>query len=105
MGTRAGEIHKEALKNGDAYIIVWPNERGEAVFYPNRAGNITVATDEDAPGSITWAAKVWRTADKHVRLNLFYPDRIEKYVTRKEAEGTLPDVDGFVPLSPRKFEC
>src|SRR5688572_16842650 len=28
MATRSGEIHKEALKCGDAYMIVWPNERG-----------------------------------------------------------------------------
>ena len=52
MATRAGEIHKEALKNGDAFAIVWPNAAGEAVIYPNRAANITVAYDDDAPGRI-----------------------------------------------------
>ncbi len=101
MGTRSGEIHKEALKNGDAYVIVWPNARGEAVFYPNKAANITLATDEDAPGRVLWAAKAWQTADKHVRLNLFYPDRIEKYVSRGETEGSLPDAKDFVPAGTR----
>ncbi|MFN0279092.1 MAG: phage portal protein [Pyrinomonadaceae bacterium] len=103
MGTLAGEVHKEALKNGDAYVIVWPNEKGEAVFYPNKATNMTIATDEAAPGRITWAAKVWRTADKRVRLNLFYPDRIEKYISKADAEGSLPEAKEFVPfaLSPR----
>ena len=98
MATRAGEIHKESLICGDAYMIVWPNEHGGAVFYPNKAANITIAADEAAPGSIIWAAKVWRTADKHVRLNLFYPDRIEKYISKKEVEGSLPDADAFAPL-------
>ncbi len=98
MGTNAGEVHKEALKNGDSYVIVWPDAQGRAVFYPNKAVNITVGTDEAAQGRITWAAKVWKAADKHVRLNLFYPDRIEKYISKKETEGLLPDADAFIPL-------
>ncbi len=102
MDTRAGEVHKETLKNGDAYIIVWPNERGEAVFYPNRAAAISVVYDEDSPGLIRRAAKHWLDADKHMRLNLFYPDRIEKYISRKPTEGGLPEAKDFVPLiSPR----
>lgn len=98
MGTRMGEIHKESLICGDAYMIVWPNESGHAVFYPNKAANIAIAADESAPGSILWAAKVWRDADKHIRLNLFYADRIEKYISKKEVEGSLPDADAFAPL-------
>lgn len=98
MATRSGELHKEALKCGDAYMIVWPNKFGEAIFYPNKAANVTVAHDEDAPGRIAWAAKAWRTDDKHIRLNLFYPDRIEKYVSKTESEGTLPDAADFEPF-------
>jgi hypothetical protein len=97
MGTRAGEVHKEALKCGDAYIFVWPNARGEATFYPNKAANVTVATDESDQGRVLWAAKSWRAAE-HIRLNIYYPDRIEKYVSRTETEGTLPDAKDFVPL-------
>ncbi len=104
MGSHAGEIHKESLICGDAYMIVWPNEHGAATFYPNKAANITVAMDEALPGRVSWAAKAWRTADKHCRLNLFYPDRIEKYISKKEAEGTLPDADAFVEFGMRKAE-
>src|SRR5216110_90753 len=25
MGLRSGEVHKEALRSGDAYVIVWPD--------------------------------------------------------------------------------
>ncbi len=104
MATRAGEMHKEALKNGDAYAIVWPNARCEAVIYPNKAANITVAYDENSPGQIAWAAKYWRNADKRIRLNLFYPDRIEKYISQSESEGSLPDADGFQPLGGLKSQ-
>ncbi|MBK8305443.1 MAG: phage portal protein [Chloracidobacterium sp.] len=104
MDTRAGEVHKEALKNGDAYIIMWPNARGEAVFYPNRAANMSVTYDEDSPGLIQRAAKHWLDADKHVRLNLFYPDRIEKYISRGKSEGAMPDAKDFVPLASPKAQ-
>src|SRR5436190_7770432 len=98
MATRAGEIHKEALKNGDAYAIVWPNAAGESIIYPNRAANITVAYDDDAPGRIVWAAKMWLTSDKHTRLNLFYPDRIERYVSRTQGEAPSLDAKDFMPI-------
>ena len=51
------------------------------------------------------AAKYWRNADKHIRLNLFYADRIEKYISKSESEGTLPDAIDFVAdsLVPNPF--
>ena len=104
MRTRAGEVHKEVLKCGDAYMIVWPDDEGRAVMYPNRAANVTVAYDEAAPGRIIWAAKAWTGGDKRVRLNLFYPDRIEKYISQNESPGTLPDAAAFQPLGERAGE-
>lgn len=99
MGTRAGELHKEVLKNGDAYAIVWPDANGEPVIYPNRAGTCTVVYDEEAPGRILWAAKYWRTPDKRTRLNLMYTDRIEKYISVRESERALPEAGDFVTYS------
>jgi hypothetical protein len=101
MQQRAGEIHKEALKSGDAYAVVWYDARGEVTIYPHRAANVTVHYDEDSPGRIAWAAKYWRTSDRHTRLNIFYPDRIERYVTKKEFDAALPDASEFVALSPK----
>jgi hypothetical protein len=98
MDARAGEVHKEALKNGDAYVIVWPDADGNAAIFPNAASSCTVEYDEEDPGRIVWAAKFWRTRDKHTRLNLFYPDRIERYVTSKPHEGGLPEAKEFVPF-------
>ena len=102
MAERAGEIHKEALKNGDAYAVVWFDPLGEVTIYPQRAGSVTVEYDEELPGQILWAAKYWRTPDKRTRVNIFYPDRIERYVTRKESEVVLPEASDFVAVgSPR----
>jgi len=85
MRIRAGEVHKEALICGDAYMIVWPDSAGNAVMYPNRAASCVVTYDDEVPGKILRAAKYWRDADKRIRLNLFYPDRIEKYVSKRDS--------------------
>ncbi len=98
MDIRSGEIHKEALTQGDAYAIVWPDAEGKAAIFPNTASSITVEYDEETPGKIIWAAKFWRTRDKFTRLNLFYPDRIERYITSKPHEGGISDPKDFIPF-------
>ncbi|MEZ5421840.1 MAG: phage portal protein [Pyrinomonadaceae bacterium] len=102
MGTRAGEIHKEAVKVGDAYAIVWPDPvTGKLTIYPNRAETCTVKYDDETPNTILWAAKYWKITGKKYRLNIYYPDRVERFVTAKENE-LLPDADAFVEFDGDK---
>jgi len=98
MAIRCGEVHKEVLRSGDAYLIVWPGDDGLVRIFPNSAETCTVQYDDEDPGRILWAAKHWRGADKRMRLNLFFPDRIEKYVSKNEQDGFLPDAKSFVRL-------
>jgi hypothetical protein len=42
MDLVAEEIHLEALKLGDSYAIVWPDEDGRVTIYPQRAAFCTV---------------------------------------------------------------
>ena len=104
MALRSGEVHKEALKNGDAYAIVWPDTEGRATIFPNSGAGISVEYDEETPGHIINAAKSWRTADKHTRLNLYFPDRIEKYISAKPGETFLPDATEFIPAVSRAID-
>ena len=99
MPLRSAEIHKEVLKNGDAYAIVWPRPDGQVAIHPNRSANCTAVYDEETPGIIVRAAKYWRTADGRTRMNLFYADRNEKYVTAKANQGWLPEAKEFVPFA------
>lgn len=87
MRRRAAEVHKEVLKCGDAYISVWPDAAGRASLYPERAGSVTVVYDTEVAGRILFAAKLWTDARKHIRLNLLYPDRVERYISRGAAGG------------------
>lgn len=54
-------------------------------------------TTKTVPAASREPQNFWRTADKHTRLNLFYPDRIERYITAKPSEGTLPEAREFIP--------
>lgn len=78
------QVHKEALKNGDAYLFVWPDDNGFPRFHFNPASLVTVRYSEDSPGTIEMGAKVWKI-QKRIRLNLYYPDRVEKYITTRES--------------------
>ncbi len=97
MDQRAGEVHQEALRAGDAYVIVWPDPDGQVTLYPQRAERMAIQYDDEAPGRVLWATKVWRNeAAKRWRLNLYYPDRIEKHQSRS---GELPEREsGFRPF-------
>lgn len=93
MDRRQDEVHKEAAKVGNAFLIVWPDEDNKPVFYPNQSNMMTVRYDPEAPGRVLWAAKWWQQDDKKIRLNLYRPDAIVKYITRNPVtDGTLPKV-------------
>lgn len=96
MDIRSGEVHKEAAITGDAYVIVWPDANGKVTMYPNRSANVTVAYDDETPGKLLWAAKNWKTPEKKFRLNMYFPDRIEKYEsTNKSDVELLPEMKSF----------
>jgi len=98
MGVRAGQIHREAVMNGDAYAIVWVDPKQKTTIYPQKAASCTVVYDEETPGKILWAAKYWFTTPdekgkKKARLNLYYPDRTERYISKRDVTA-LPEKVG-----------
>lgn len=95
MDLVANETHREAFKTGDAYVIVQPGENNEPTFWFNPAEQVAVAYSDTEPGVIVMAAKLWHADRENVwRLNLYYPDRIEKYVADAKRAG-----NGAVPLT------
>lgn len=92
-----GEVHVEALSLGDGYVLVWPDADGRARMYVQRAENIAVVFDPENPGELRVAAKAWRLADHRWRLNLYYRDRLEKYIT------VNPTIGDDVPDDPKLY--
>jgi Phage portal protein, SPP1 Gp6-like len=87
MEQRSAELHRELIKYGDAYVIVWQDPLGRPAIYPNRAGQCTVGYDDDLTGHIHWAIKTWQTESRTRRVNLYLPDRVEKYEAPGENLG------------------
>lgn len=89
MDGKVGQVHLEAAISGDAYVIVWPDTTGKTRLYPQRAAQVTVGYDADEPGRVTWAVKVWLAAEGRRRVNLYLPDRIEKYASPSAVGNVL----------------
>lgn len=86
------QIMKRACEYGDAYVIVWPSAdtdwdgdgiRNVDVFY-NSPQSVRIFYDAENPQLKSFAIKQWvLPAQKKVRVDLYYPDRIEKYVSKQ----------------------
>jgi hypothetical protein len=102
MDVREGQIDKEAFAMGDGYLLVEQDqETGDPYLWPQRADEIRVRYDDTKPGRIELAAKAWIDEDQHVRLNLMFRDRIEKYRTAQKSISGMPTrPEAFVPYTP-----
>ncbi|TQS30036.1 phage portal protein [Microbispora sp. KK1-11] len=102
LDIEAPQIHDNALTYGDAYLFVWPSdsssdadEQGEPVahvdgvhvFY-NSPLSVRVIYDEENPRLPRLVIKAWCEGvgeDKRTRVNLYYADHFEKWVTKKDS--------------------
>jgi hypothetical protein len=83
------EIHRNALVYGDCYAIVWPDANGVVAIDYNSPKTTTIVYDQENPRLKSFAAKIWQVeteTEKIIKLNLYYPDRIEKYEGRGDLE-------------------
>lgn len=94
MPLHSASVHREAFKTGDAYVIIWPDRTGKIKLYPQLAANITVWRNSESD-EIEKAAKCWRGNDGFYYLTLYYPERIEKYVTKARCETFPTDPNRF----------
>lgn len=89
LDLRQGEIHTEAAVQGDAFVLVWPDPDGDPCLYLNTADQMCVRYSDEVPGTIIYAGKVWMGDDEKACATLYYPDRIEKYITKAKVQGSV----------------
>lgn len=85
----AGVVHSIALSRGDSFgIIGYDNEAGRPTFSFNAPESVKAVYADDDPTRMLYAVKVWTTTEagpsnpsgaKVRRMNIYYPDRIERY--------------------------
>jgi hypothetical protein len=82
-------IHTEAVLLGDGYVLVdWDNAR-QTPRFSIQVGEMIVPHYGEDSRQLEWVSKKWTEvegfgseAEKIERLNLYYPDRVEKYRAR-----------------------
>ena len=96
----ANEIHRNSLVYGDSYAIVWTDVNGEVTIDYNSPMTTVIIYDDENPRVKSFAAKMWETTDfegkKMTKLNMYYPDRIEKYAVFGEVLNVI-SATGFLP--------
>lgn len=88
-------LHLATIRDGDGYILVdWDNDCKRPVFWHELAsdGDGVLVHYAEQRQHITFASKRWRIEDGtgevgKRRLNLYYPDRIEKFITGDDNEA------------------
>lgn len=93
LGLQITNWLRKACTFGDAYVIVWPKEGAEEPYKPEDIRmhyqdprTVRVFYDDDDPLVVEYAAKKWKE-DKRVRLDLYYDDRIESYISKIGTKG------------------
>lgn len=91
MDVREGHVYADQFGDGDAYVLVDVNpESGKVQYWTQNPKLIRVHWDDETPNTIDLAAKAWTTDDRRTRVNLYWSDRIEKYVSRNTNEAGMP---------------
>jgi hypothetical protein len=107
MDRKQGEVHNEAFKCGDAYVIVWPELQLDGLWLPkiyvNKAGTVSVVTDLETGKTIS-AAKAWRITsgplEKHWRLTLYFEQGIYKFVSTAKPDEMPKQAAAWTPYDP-----
>ena len=87
IALQSRQFVRRASEFGDAYVIVWPDaDTGEVDVFYNSPLCVRVFYDTERPLRKSHAIKRW-DADGGTRVDLYYPDRIEKYVTKPGSKG------------------
>lgn len=106
MDLEAPIAHRGALVCGDAYLLVWEgdgdgDEPAVEVFFES-AKTMRIFYSEEDERTPVFAAKMWVESEeftvddddsKRCRVNLYYPDRIEMYVSKAGIDPNKAEKD------------
>ena len=96
--SRMGAVHRNGFREGDGFTIAQQDDQGRARSYRQQPTQMAVRYSTEYPDEMDLAAKVWRAGSRY-RVNLYYPDRTEKYASRGlGADNGMPKASAFQPL-------
>jgi len=95
----AMDAHQAALVCGESFIIVWPDDQDQVQCYYNDPRLCHVFYDAENPKRVASAAKWWDDDEGRRRITLYFPDRLEYYVSAGKAEN-VSSANSFEPADP-----
>lgn len=113
LDAESNGLHLKASKNGDSYLIVWPrSDDGGKVTAVDMRVNSALTTrviyDAEDPLLVAYAIKSWTYDDlvdgqkiQRTRANLYYDDRVERWISKPGKGNNLCDVDSWMPYRDR----
>jgi len=99
LSLESDETHEAALVAGEAYVIVWKDEAGQVDAYANDPRLCHIFYDAQFPRKKKFAAKWFEDDDGKLQLTLYYPDRLEYYISSGMANG-VSEASSFVAKEP-----
>lgn len=96
LNLESDDLHEAALVCGEAFLIVWPGETGQVEIYYNDPRLCHVFYEASRPRVVRFAAKLWQDDAGLARLTLYYPDRLEYYVSASKLES-VTNASAFQP--------
>lgn len=121
LGIEAKDVAAKAYTFGDAYLIAWPEEDDPdfpagVSIYAHSPLHVRVFYDPQKPRRKRMALHRWlewgddvnglRAGEQHQRVNLYYPDRLEQWVSEKPTRTSVGGVnplrvdDRYLPFTP-----
>ncbi len=97
-------VHTEAMVKGDAFVIVLPKENDDAGIWPQISESCAVLYSEIDPRDKVAAIKWWvedflpegtSTSQFYVRINLYFDDRIERFISTSQSETLIDDLSKY----------
>lgn len=91
MDVREAHVMTDAIGLGDSYVIVEVHpERGGIHYWVQDPRSVRVHYSEEIPGELDLAAKAWVDEAGYQRMNLYFTDRIQKFVSRNKVPSGMP---------------
>ena len=105
MALEAKDIHEAAQVIGESYLLIWKNPEGESEIFYNDPRLAHLFYEPSNPRKKRYGAKWWVDAANHLRINLYYKDRLEYYRSDKQADKvtSIKSLQPFIPDGEADF--
>jgi hypothetical protein len=95
MPLQAKSVHREAFRAGYSFVIVWQDLATKKAKIDIQKSHSVCLFESEESNLVSMGAKVWMENEMWF-LTLYYPDRIEKFVTVKKSKDFPTKPESFV---------